>query len=90
MDLTQDRYVEYKRVNVAVYVKFSAEGGMIPVKVVWTDGRCFEIDRVTSVERAPNHVGAILPVRYGCVIGGAVRHLYFEAQHEQWFVETRI
>ncbi len=80
--------MEVKKINVGVCAKFSANGGMIPTEIIWTNGKRYKIDRVTGIARAPRLVSHALPVRYSCVVGGTVKELYFEPQAEVWFVET--
>ncbi len=77
-----------RKVYVTVTAKFSREGGIRPLSLVWEDGRTFSVDRVKAVERAPARVGALLPVRYTCVILGKERWLYLEPEKERWFVEA--
>lgn len=63
---------------------------MKPLSLVWEDGRTFAIDRVKAVEHASARVGAILPVRYTCVILGREKWLYFEPERQRWFVEANV
>ena len=79
--------MEYRRVFIETAVKFYREGGMRPLWLVWEDGRKFSIDRVKYIERAPAHAGAVLPVRYTCMIADRERNLYFEEETQRWFLE---
>lgn len=81
--------MNYRKIPVEVVVKFSAEGGMRPLYLVWQDGRKFYVDRVKYCERAPAHVSAVLPVRYTCMIGGKEKQIFYEQESESWFVEIR-
>lgn len=78
----------YRKVCVEVTAKFSREGGIKPLSLTWEDGRKFEIDRVKAVERASARVGALLPVRFTCLISGKERWLYLEPEAMRWFVEA--
>ena len=78
-----------RKVCVEVTAKFSREGGVRPLSLVWEDGRTLSVDKVKAVEHAPARVGALLPVRYTCVILGKERWLYFEPERQRWFVEAR-
>lgn len=80
--------MQYRKICVEVTAKFAREGGLKPLVVVWEDGRRFEIDRVKAVVRAPARVGALLPLRYTCVIGGREKWLYLEPDKMRWFVEV--
>lgn len=73
--------------NVETVVRFSKDGGMRPLYIVWEDGRTYEIERVRFIERAPARVSSVLPVRYTCVMGGREKYLYFESDTQRWFVE---
>ena len=79
--------MEYRRVYVEVTARFSKSGGMIPLEIVWSDGRKYKIDRVTLVSHASSRLDPLLPVRYKCLIGEREKLLYFEPQKEIWFVE---
>lgn len=81
--------MQLRKVLVEVTAKFSREGGIKPLSLVWEDGRTFCVDRVIAAERAPARVSALLPVRYTCVISGKERWLYYEPEKERWFVEAR-
>lgn len=80
--------MQLRKVFVDVTAKFSREGGVKPLSLVWEDGRTIAIDRVKAVERAPARVSALLPVRYTCVIMGRERWLYLEPDKQRWFVEA--
>ena len=82
--------MEYKKVCVEILARFSEEGSVRPLELVWTDGRKYAVERVRFVERAPARVNAVLPVRYTCVIGGKEKYLYFEPDRMRWFVEVRM
>ncbi len=82
--------MEYKKICVEVSARFPAGGGMIPVEIVWADGKRYKVDRVISASKAPRSVQAVLPVRYTVVVGGAIKLLYFEPQGESWFVEAKV
>lgn len=80
----------FRKVYVEVGARFPAEGGVVPLYLVWSDGRKFSVEKVKCSERASARVGAILPVRFTCVIGGAEKWLYFEPSLNRWFVEQPV
>ncbi len=82
--------MDYRKVHVEVAALFPSKGGLRPLYIIWEDGRKFEVNRVKFMERAPSHVGSILPVRYTCVVEGRERELYFEPDQMRWFVEAPI
>ncbi|MDT8902363.1 hypothetical protein [Anaeroselena agilis] len=71
------------------FVKVTAEhdeGGRVrPLAVTWTDGRRYEVDRVTDVRQAPSLKGGGLGVRYTCRIRG--KEVYLFCDEGKWFVE---
>ena len=71
---------------VQVIVKFKEDGQIIPLQVLWEDGRVFEIDRV--LDRRPGvslKVGG-QGIRYVCRIRNKEVCLYYE--EPRWFVES--
>ena len=78
----------YEKVYIEVVVRFLKEGGMRPLWLSWKDGRTFEIERVLDVGRKPARVGAVLPVRYACLIRGREKYLYYEIETARWFLEV--
>lgn len=80
--------MEYRKVLIVVTARFQSEGGLKPLSFVWEDGRQFSVDRVKFIERAPSHVGAVLPVRFTCVIEGREKYLFFEPDKMRWFIEV--
>lgn len=79
--------MQYEKVYVEILARFLRGGGMRPTFVVWEDGKRYAVDRVRFVERAPAHVGSVLPMRYTCIVAGRERRLYFETEEMRWFVE---
>lgn len=82
--------MRYEKVYVGVIAKFSAEGGLRPMEIVWKDGERFNIDKVKYIERAPSKVGGILTKRYTVLINGLEKQLFFDERMERWFVERKI
>ncbi|MBC3897999.1 hypothetical protein GH811_00030 [Acetobacterium malicum] len=71
---------------VSVTAKFD-QNGITPLKIFWSDGRVFDIDRVTDVRPAASIVVGGLGIRYKCKIGGKERLLFYE--QPRWFVEAK-
>lgn len=82
--------MNYVRVDVEVIVRITRTGRVIPLKIVWEDGREFEIERVTFFEKTASRVGAVLPVRYTCRVRGSERFLYCESGTNIWFLEREM
>lgn len=82
--------MRYEKVYVDVIVRFTREGRLKPIEIIWTSGERFKIDKTKYVDRAPSHVGGLLTWRYTVDMGGRERKLYYEKDSERWFVERRI
>lgn len=74
---------------VQVVAAFSPEGKLLPLCVVWEDGRKFEIDRVKQCVRAASRKAGGVGLRYTCMIRGKEAVLYYEENYK-WFVEAKI
>ena len=76
-----------EKVYVDVLAKYEKSGKIVPMSVIWDDGRKFQVDRVIDVRRrASLKVGGI-GMRYTCSILGHERYLYLE--ENRWFVEAK-
>lgn len=74
----EKRYVE-------VVARHTAEGSVVPIEIVWEDGRRFEIDRVAECRRAASMRVGGHGVRYTVWIGGRERFLWRDERG--WYVE---
>lgn len=77
-----------RTVYIEVEARFTLLGQVIPLEVIWSDGRRFAVTRVRSVSNASPRGGAVCPVRYDCEIEGNRRRLYYDGDSRRWFVET--
>lgn len=75
------------KVFVDVVLMQTKDGQKVPLKVVWSDGRSFEIDRVTDVRRAASLKAGGQGMRYKCRIQGKETYLWLE--EDKWFVEGK-
>lgn len=80
--------MSYRKYYLRIQVVFSPDGSMTPVCFEWHDGRV-DIDRILSAaQRPPKNVGAEgACIEYRCMIYGQVRQIYFEEEHNRWFIE---
>lgn len=73
------------------FVKVTAEhdenGKTKPLALVWTNGKLYEIDRVTDVRQAPSRKAGGLGIRYICRIRG--KEVYLFEDEGKWFVENK-
>ena len=75
---------EHKK-YVSVIAKFDADGRVVPLTVLWEDGRKFEIDRILDVRRAASLKAGGVGIRYTVRIGRSETFLFYE--DDKWFVE---
>jgi hypothetical protein len=75
------------KVFVEVIAKFTKDGGKVPLKIKWQDGRTFDIDKVTDVRRAASLKAGGQGMRYRCRINGKETYLWLE--EDKWFVNSR-
>ena len=76
------------KIYVEVNVKFFSDGRIMPLCIIWRDGKTFNIDRVTDVRRSASFDAGGLGLRYTCIIEGHTSFLFYEGNN-QWFVEGR-
>ena len=86
------RYWEMEQRRVKKYVQvvasFSLDGKLIPLHVIWEDGRKFEVDQVKGCLLATNRKTGGKERRYTCMISGREASLYYE-ENDRWFVEAK-
>ena len=70
---------------VTVTAVHDAEGKTKPLALVWTNGKQYEIDRVTDVRQAPSLKGGGLGMRYTVKVRGKQVYLFEDAG--RWFLE---
>ena len=70
---------------VDVIAKMGADGKVMPLTIVWTDGSKFHIDRVRDVRRAASLKLGGVGDRYTIDIGGQTRFLFLDEY--RWYIE---
>lgn len=78
---------EYK-IYVDVLARFTSDGQLRPLAVIWRDGRIFSIEKVLGCERAVSRRAGGTGIRYSCRMCGKVHYLYYE-ENNKWFVEKK-
>ena len=73
------------KVYVEVIATFKDDGRLIPLAIVWEDGRRFAVDRVTDIRPAASLKAGGCGIRYTCDVCGKPVCLYFE--EDRWFME---
>lgn len=81
------RYVE-------VIAKFDINGKVIPLSIIWEDGRIFEVDKILDMRQAVSLKAGGTGYRYLVLIKGNRRYLFCEGQNLKnkhslckWFIE---
>jgi len=74
------------KVQVEVVVKFNKEGKILPLSLLWEDGRKFPIDRVLDIRQAASLKAGLQGIRYTCRIAG--KEVYLFCDEGKWFIET--
>ena len=78
------------KIYVNVIACHDTEGNIVPLEIIWEDGRRFEIDRVLAKERRASMRAGGIGWRYTVRIQGKQRYLYHEiGEGEKWFVENK-
>ncbi len=77
--------MNYKKTYVEVTARFSADGQILPIKILWNDGRSFFIDRVVDIRPAASLKAGGAGIRYTCRIEGKESYLFLE--ENRFFVE---
>lgn len=74
------------RKNVTVVAEMRNSGKIIPLYILWEDGRRFEIDKVLDVRLRASTKGGGMGLRYLVRIGKNERFLFLDGII--WFVEV--
>ena len=74
---------------VEVIASFSADGKMLPLKLIWENGKSYEIDRILRVDRCASLKAGGAGIRYVCRIQGQRVELYYE-ENGIWFVQRKV
>ena len=84
------------KVYVAVKAGFREDGTLIPLEIIWEDGRRFKIDRVTDIRPAYAAKAGGQGDRYSIIINGKRSYIFFERSSNllgnnigRWFVERK-
>ena len=78
------------KVYVEVLVRYTAEGQVIPLSILWEDGHRYQIDQVKSVERCASRKAGGCGLMYTCIVQGKETHLYYEDDSTgRWFLERK-
>lgn len=74
---------------VEVIADFSSDGRLKPLRIVWENGRAYDIDRILRVDRRASLKAGGAGIRYVCRIRGQKVELYYE-ENGFWFVNRKV
>ena len=74
---------------VEVIADFSVDGRMKPLRLIWEDGRKYDVDRILRVDRCASLKAGGVGIRYVCRIQGQPVELYYE-ENGFWFVSRKV
>ena len=77
-----------KKCYVEVIARFDEDGALVPLAVIWEDGRRYAIDAVLDRRQAVSLKVGGTGVRYLVRIGSTETYLYYE--DPRWFVEAKV
>ena len=70
---------------VDVICKYSKNGNIMPLYIVWNNGQKYSIDKITQIIPAASLYSGGIGLRYTCCIGDQQRYLFLE--EGKWFIE---
>ena len=73
-----------KKMPVSVIAQFTSRG-LVPLSLIWYDGRCFPVDTVLDMQRPARPQVGRPGMRYVVRIRGQQRVLWRDA--DAWFIE---
>ena len=72
---------------VGMKARFDTNGNIVPLCVLWEDGRLFKIDKVIDIRPCASLKCGGFGVRYTCRINGKETYIFLE--QNRWFVERK-
>lgn len=77
---------KFIRKYVGVIVEHRPDGSKTPIRIIFPEGRCFDIDLVTERRRATATKAGGCGMRYTIRLHGQERYIFED--DERWFVES--
>lgn len=74
------------RKNVTIIAKMQDDGNVIPLVLVWDNGKKYTIDKVLDIRKKASTKGGGLGLRYTCRFGENERYIWLDGYI--WFVEV--
>lgn len=80
---------KYEEDNHKMYIEvitlFDIDGNLIPLSIIWHDGRRFEIDKILDKRKAASLKAGGIGMRYKIRIRSTELYLFYE--EPKWFLE---
>ena len=73
------------RKNINVIAKMNANGNILPLEIIWEDGRKFEIDKVLDIRKSASTKGGGNGLRFTVRIKNHQRYMWLDDYY--WFIE---
>ncbi len=73
------------RKDISVIAKMMSDKRVLPLQIVWEDGRVFDIDKVLDIRPTASTKGGGMGLRYKVMIGNNERYLFLDGY--VWFIE---
>lgn len=73
------------RKNVTVLARMLDSGNIVPLEIVWEDGRIYKIDKILDKRKTASTKGGGAGIRYTIRIGTNERYLFLDEYI--WFIE---
>ncbi len=73
---------------VEVEARFTTDGRLLPVFLLWEDGRRFTVDRIKRIQRMASRKAGGRGICYTCIILGQEIQLFYE-ENGLWFVARK-
>ena len=77
-----------KMVYIKVLAEFDKAGNITPIRITWSDGREFEVDRLLDVRMAPAKSGGS-GMRYLCRIQHKEVPIYYDETIHKWWADGK-
>ena len=74
------------RKNVTIIAKMQEDGNVIPLILLWENGKKYTIDKVLDIRKKASTKGGGLGLRYTCRFGEEERYIWLDGYI--WFVEV--
>ena len=71
---------------IEVHAKMPPTSWPLPLKIIWDDGKTYEIDKILDIKKRASTKGGGAGIRYLVKIKNQTRYLFLKDY--SWFIET--